>query len=141
MLYDEQQVNLTTLVNILKNAFFNVSDIEEDRFKIIVDEFPIYIKFDVEKKRIQLSSLDRLKEHTPNLYSELLEAVNTSNRSLINVRSYVEIYEGSIFLTVEQDISYSKGLIIEQFIELLRLFDKIALAVYRNHISSVINNN
>lgn len=59
MLYDEQQVNLTTLVNILKNAFFNVSDIEEDRFKIIVDEFPIYIKFDVEKKRIQLSSLDR----------------------------------------------------------------------------------
>ena len=54
MLYDEQQVNLTTLVNILKNAFFNVSDIEEDRFKIIVDEFPIYIKFDVEKKRIQL---------------------------------------------------------------------------------------
>ena len=33
MLYDEQQVNLTALVNILKNAFFNVSDIEEDRFR------------------------------------------------------------------------------------------------------------
>ena len=30
--------------------FFNVSDIEEDRFRVIVDEFPIFIKFDTEKK-------------------------------------------------------------------------------------------
>ena len=141
MLYDEQQVNLTTLVNILKNAFFNVSDIEEDRFRVIVDEFPIFIKFDTEKKRIQLSSLDRVKEHTPSLYLELLEAVNTSNRSLINVHSSVEMYEGFIFLHVEQDISYSKGLIIEQFVELLRLFDKITVAVYRSHIEPVINKN
>lgn len=141
MLYDEQQVNLTALVNILKNAFFNVSDIEEDRFRVIVDEFPIFIRFDAEKKRIQLSSLDKVKEHTPSLYLELLEAVNTSNRSLINVHSSVEMYEGFIFLHVEQDISYSKGLIIEQFIELLRLFDKITVAVYRSYIEPVINKN
>lgn len=140
MLYDEQQVSLTTLINIFKNAFFNVTDIKEDSFTVFVDEYPIYINFDVEKKKIQLSSIDRLRENTPTLYSKLLEAVNQSNKTLINVRSYLDTYEGIVFLRVEQDISYSNGLIIEQFIEILRTFDKITVAVFRQHVQPIIEN-
>ncbi len=139
MLYDEQQINVTTLVNILKNAFFNVYDVEEDSFNVIVDQYRIIVSFDTENKRIKLSSIDPIKDYTPNLFLKLLEAVNNSNEDLINVSSHIINYENKIFLRVDQYISYSKGLIIEQFVELLRTFDKISVLVYQRHIAPATN--
>ena len=138
MLYDEQQINVTTIVNILKNAFFNVSDVEEDGFNVIVDQYRILVGFDTEHKRIKLSGIDPIKEYSPNLYDKLLEAVNNSNENLVNVNSHLIVHEGRIFLRVDQHITYSKGLIIEQFVELLRLFDKISVVVYRDYIGPVL---
>lgn len=141
MLYDEQQMNVTTLVNILKNAFFNVYDVEEDGFNVIVDKYRILVSFDTENKRIKLSSIDPVKDYTPNLYLKLLEAVNSSNQDLVNVNSHLINHENKIFLRVDQHLSYSKGLIIEQFVEILRLFDKISVVVYKDYIGPVAENN
>jgi hypothetical protein len=141
MLYDEQQINVTTIVNILKNAFFNVYDVEDEGFKVIVDQYRIIVDFDTENKRIKLSSIDRVEDYTPNLYLKLLEAVNNSNKELVNVHSYIENYENQIFLRVDQHISYSKGLIIEQFVEILRFFDKIAVVVFRDYIAPSVEKN
>jgi hypothetical protein len=141
MLYDEQQMNVTTLVNILKNAFFNVFDVEEDGFNVIVDKYRILVSFDTENKRIKLSSIDPVKDYTPNLYLKLLEAVNSSNQELVNVNSHLINHENKIFLRVDQHVSYSKGLIIEQFVEILRLFDKISVVVYKDYIGPAAENN
>ena len=56
----------------------------------------------------------------------------------MNVNSHLIVHEGRIFLRVDQHITYSKGLIIEQFVELLRLFDKISVVVYRDYIGPVL---
>lgn len=141
MLYDEQQINVTSLANILKNAFFDVYDVEEDGFNVKVDRFRIIVSVDSENKRIKLSSIDPVIDYTSSAYSKLLDAVNESNTDFVNVTSYIVNYENKIFLRVDQYISFSKGLIIEQFVELLRFFDKISVAVFQKYIEPVISNN
>jgi len=138
MTYDEQEVSVTFLVNILKSAFFNVYDVEEEGFKIKVDQYQINIIFDSENKRIKFSSIDVIHDYSLILFKSLLLAVNNANEHFVNVTNYVVHYEDKIYLRVDQYISYSNGLIIEQFVELLRLFDKISVAVFQKYIAPIV---
>ena len=138
MTYDEQQVNVTLLVNILKGAFFDVYDIEDKGFKIKVDQYQIIVDFDTENQRIKFSSIDMIQDYNMILFKSLLVAVNSANQHFVNVTNYIVHHEDKIYLRVDQYISYSKGLIIEQFVELLRLFDKISVAVFQKYIAPIV---
>lgn len=140
MTYDEQDINVTFLVQILKSAFFNVYDINDEGFKIKVDQFQINVVFDVENKRIKFSSIDVVHDYKLVLFKSLLLAVNNANEHFVNVTSYIVHYEDKIYLRVDQYISYSGGLIMEQFVELLRLFDKISVAVFQKYILPIVEN-
>lgn len=94
--------------------------------------------FDIENKRIKLSSIDVIHYYKLVLFKSLLLAVNNANEHFVNVTSYIVHYEDKIYLRVDQYISYSNGLIIEQFVELLRLLDKISVAVFQKYIVPIV---
>lgn len=139
MTYAEQQVNVTLLANILKSAFFDVYDVESEVFKIKIDQYQIIVAFDHENKRIKFSSIDLIQDYSVILFKGLLMAVNSANENFVNVKNYIVRHEDKLYLRVDQYVSYSKGLIIEQFVELLRLFDKISEAVVQKYIAPISN--
>lgn len=139
---EESEVTLEFLVDTLKAAFFEITDVEEDRFTIKIYKFTSVVSLNPEQKNIRITSTDRVADYNPELFAKLLAAVNEANASIINVSSYILPYQDEedhlILLRVDQHISYNKGLIMEQFVQLLRDFEEIDVHIFQRYMMATV---
>lgn len=139
---EESEVTLEFLVDTLKAAFFEITDVEEDRFTIKIYKFTSVVSLNPEQKNIRITSTDRVADYNPELFAKLLAAVNEANASIINVSSYILPYQDEedhlILLRVDQHISYNKGLIMEQFVQLLRDFEEIDVHIFQRYMMGTV---
>lgn len=139
---EESEITLEYLINTLKSAFFDISDIEEDCFTIKIHKYHAIISLNTEQKNIRITETDRLADYQPQLFDKLLAAVNEANSSIINVCSYIMEHKNEeehiIVLRVDQHISYNKGLIIEQFVQSLRAFEEIDVHIFKNYMMPAV---
>lgn len=139
---EESEITLEYLVDTLKAAFFEISDVEEDRFTIKIYKFTSVVSLNPEQKNIRITSTDRVADYNPELFAKLLAAVNEANASIINVSSYIVPYEDEedhlILLRVDQHISYNKGLIMDQFVQLLRDFEEIDVHIFQRYMMATV---
>lgn len=139
---EESEVTLEFLVDTLKAAFFEITDVEEDRFTIKIYKFTSVVSLNPEQKNIRITSTDRVADYNPELFAKLLAAVNEANASIINVSSYILPYQDEedhlILLRVDQHISYNKGLIMEQFVQLLRDFEEIDVHIFQRYMMTTV---
>lgn len=139
---EESEVTLEFLVDTLKAAFFEITDVEEDRFTIKIYKFTSVVSLNPEQKNIRITSTDRVADYNPELFTKLLAAVNEANASIINVSSYILPYQDEedhlILLRVDQHISYNKGLIMEQFVQLLRDFEEIDVHIFQRYMMGTV---
>lgn len=142
MFVEEKDISIEFLVEKLRNAFFEISDIEEDRFTIKIYKYTAIISLSAEQKLIRVSSTDRVADYHPELFDKLLVAVNEANASMINVSSFILPFEDSedhlILLRVDQHISYNKGLILDQFVQLLRDFEEIDVHIFQRYMMTTV---
>lgn len=139
---EESEVTLEYLVDALKAAFFEISDIEEERFTIKIYKYTAVVSLNKEQKNIRITCTDRVADYNPELFAKLLTSVNEANAAMINVSSYILPYEDGedhlILLRVDQHISYNKGLIMGQFVQLLRDFEEIDVHIFHRYMMSVV---
>lgn len=142
MFVEEKDISVEFLVEKLRNAFFEISDVEEDRFTIKIYKYTAIISLSAEQKLIRVSSTDRVADYHPELFEKLLAAVNEANASMINVSSFILPYEDSedhlILLRVDQHISFNKGLILDQFVQLLRDFEEIDVHIFQRYMMTTV---
>lgn len=142
MFVEEHDINIEFLVEKLRNAFFEITDIEEDRFTIKIYKYTSIISISQEQKLIRVSSTDRVADYHPELFNKLLASVNEANASMINVSSFILPYEDDedhlILLRVDQHISFNKGLILDQFVQLLRDFEEIDVHIFQRYMMTAV---
>lgn len=134
----EEEMSVGYLANALKEAYYEVSNISENGFDVVIAEYRASIKLLEDKKCINIRCVDRVGEYQVELFARLLEAVNEANSEIINVCSALRHYEDEednlIFLEVQQYVSYRSGLIMQQFMYLLRSFEQIDVCIYRDYV-------
>lgn len=68
--------------------------------------------------------------------------MNEANSEIINVSSSLRRYQDGeddlLFLEVQQYVSYRCGLIVQQFMYLLRNFEQIDVCVYRDYVMKAV---
>lgn len=142
MFVEESEINVNFLVEKLRNAFFEISDVEEDRFTIKIYKYTAVVSINPEQKLVRITCTDRVSDYHPELFDKLLVAVNEANASMINVSSYILPYEDDedhlILLRVDQHISYNKGLIMDQFVQLLRDFEEIDVHIFQRYMMATV---
>lgn len=142
MLIKEEDITLDLLIDTLRNAFFDISDIEDDRFTVKIHKYTSIISLSHEQKLIRITSTDRIADYNHELFARLLTAVNEANASMINVSSFILPYEDDeesmILLRVDQHISFYKGLIMEQFVRLLRDFEDIDVHIFQHYMLKTV---
>lgn len=142
MYIEEEQISLEFLINTLRNAFFEISEIADDHFCIKIHKYHVVISINEEQKLIRITSTDHICDYQPELFSYLLCAVNEANTSIINVSSYIVHYqdenESSVILRVDQHISFYKGLIMQQFVQLLKDFEEIHVHIFHQFMMNTV---
>lgn len=137
----EEDMSIGYLSQALKDAFYEVSNITDNSFDVVIAEYRATIKIMEDKKSINIFCVDRIGDYNPALYSRLLEALNEANGEIINVcsalRHYQDEEENLLFLEVQQYVSYRCGLILQQFMYLLRNFEQIDVCIYRDYVMKV----
>lgn len=141
MFVEESQMSIDFLVTTLRNAFFDIVGVEDDQLAIKIHKYVYFISLNSDQKSIRISSVDHIAEYDPALYAMLLGVVNEVNSSMINVCSFILPDDDmqSITLRVDQYVSYSKGLIMEQFVELLRDFEEIDIYILKNYMAKAVH--
>lgn len=133
----EEEISIDYLSRMLNDAFYEISNVQENSFDVLIMEYRATIKLLPDKKSIYIRCVDRIGDYDPELYRRVLEAVNEANSEIINVSSSVRHYEDEednlLFLEVQQYISYRCGLIAQQFMYLLRNFEQIDVCIYRDY--------
>ncbi|WLF84376.1 hypothetical protein [Moraxella sp. ZY210820] len=142
MFVEESEINVNFLVEKLRNAFFEISDVEEDRFTIKIYKYTAVVSLNADQKLVRITCTDRVADYHAELFDKLLVAVNEANASMINVSSYILPYEDDedhlILLRVDQHISYNKGLILDQFVQLLRDFEEIDVHIFQRYMMTTV---
>lgn len=142
MYIEEKDLTIDLLTSTLENAFFEISDIEDNRFTIKIHKYEAIISINHDQKLIRITSTDKVADFNPELFAKLLVVINEANASMINVCSYILPYEDEdehlILLRVDQHISFHKGLIMEQFVKLLRDFEEIDVHIFQHYMMPIV---
>lgn len=138
----EEDMSIGYLSQALKDAFYEVSNITDNSFDVVIAEYRATIKILEDKKCLNIRCVDRVGDYQPELFAHLLEAVNEANSEIINVcsslRHYQDEEENLLFLEVQQYVSYRCGLILQQFMYLLRNFEQIDVCIYRDYVMKAV---
>lgn len=142
LIIPEDEMNVDYLSRVLNDAFYEISNVQENSFDVLIMEYRATVKILPEKKSIYIRCVDRIADYESALYQRVLEAVNEANSEIINVSSAVRHYEDEednlLFLEVQQYISYRCGLIVQQFMYLLRNFEQIDVCIYRDYVMKAV---
>lgn len=134
MLYQEQDVNLDLLKETLTKAFFKIHDVNNDSFIVVINNYKIVLEINEKNKLIKLSTISFIRNYENILFEKILNVINDANHNLINVSVSAFNVKDKIYVRIDQDISYYEGMIVEQFIFLLKTFDNISHIVHKEYI-------
>ncbi|MFB2539271.1 MULTISPECIES: hypothetical protein [unclassified Acinetobacter] len=132
----EQDMSASALAEHLRQAYFEISDEQEESFSVLIYKHKCLVSIEPKRKAIRLSMIDHLADYNEHLYARLFMVVNEANASLVNVSSFIFTHEHEgeehIMLRVDQYISYHTALIMPQFVRLLRQFEEIDIEIFFN---------
>mgnify|MGYP003586517290 CR=1 FL=1 len=137
MRIEEKDVTIKSLVEVLKNAFFDVIE-HENSFYVYINRYQLYVYIDKGFKHIKMSVISFL-DYNEDLYRELVFECNKMNCDFVKIRSSVsKAGEESLMLESEGYILYSDGLDVKQFVEELKSIDYIVATAYERNVRSII---
>ena len=135
MLIQESEVSIKRIEEILKGAFVEIAASSDDHLLAKGENISISIGIDHERKFIRLYFMTKLQYLN---MAEACQACNLANNSLVNVKFYVEIHEGSVILICDRDIPYERNLVAYHIVSALRMFDTVVVHAIRNVFSNYL---
>lgn len=138
MILEEDEINLNILEIFLEECNCEISglDVESNSFTVILnDQCAVLLSINPSKKVIKLTRINDLIKYDEDAEQIFLSMINNANKSTANVTSYLFIHQETFYLVVNQYISYSCGLILEQFGELLGLFGETSTHIRKHYIT------
>lgn len=137
MRIEEKDVTIKSLVEVLKNAFFDVSEYENS-FYVYINRYKLYVRIEENSNYIKMS-VPFFLDYNEDLYRELIFECNKMNCDFVKIRSSVsKAGEESLILESEGYILYSDGLDVKQFVEELKSIDYIVATAYERNVRSII---
>lgn len=130
----ESDVSVSSVAKIFADAFMEVSDVENDGFRVkgIDLPFPFGVTIDTARKLVRFRDINRLYRMSE---QEAALICNRVNNGIMLTRFYAAKVGEMVVYACELDTTYERGLEPFQLVSNFRAFDKISGQVIRAYFS------
>ena len=118
----ENEVSISSLVDVFQSAFMKVSEIEDNKFSVKCETVHMNINVDNERKFIKIMFFQLLDGIS---YKEAALIANKINNEKILVRFTAYEYKGKVGIFVDYTMSYEEGLIAFQLVNNTKWVERI----------------